>query len=204
MDTGDLRTDGEQKAMALSTLAGPNDSIQLRQVVACFADIESERVKRGVSIAGLARRAHVSLRLYHRWRRGEKAPGRLALSRLAGALGLCEPPRLVPPSMLSPLFRGLLAATSTAAGIEPFEALDAAEKASAGGVPGGFVAMRARREAIYLLVAGVDLPAAQIARELGVSRQAVSRMVAQVEAERDLAEVDRRLEKITAAMRAGA
>lgn len=182
--------------------AAPKSEICLRRVVAGVEQVEEARLQHGISVRDLARRAGIDESSYYRFLRGANLPRPRTLRRLLNAVA--DPLKPLERRMIGFVFRGMLAATAQAIGLDLEQAAEAASKVPDGGVPGGFRAMQARREAIYLMATGFDVRAAEIARGLGVSRQAVSRMVAQVEAERDAPEIDARLEKITAAMRAGA
>lgn len=170
---------------------------RLRQVDAGIERVDRARRSAGVSIDLLARRAGLPERSYRRYVAGLHRPGGDVVERLERALveivQLGAAAAEEDPAAVRALMARRLAALALSLGLDPAAAAAAAGRAGAGGVPGGHVVMRARREAVYLTAMHLGLPGAALARVLGISRQAVSRMLADVEASREDPAVDARL-----------
>lgn len=175
--------------------------VGVRQVAAGVEKIEVARRAAGVSVELLARRADLPVRSYRRYLAGRHTPGDGVVDRLEKALtGIVMAGGPPSAAAIVKALHGHVRAVAGSLRLDPDAAWRAAQTASSagasGGVPGGHRAMQARREAIYLTAMEFDLPAAEVARAVGVTRQAVSRMLAQVEAAREDTCVDRRLAQL--------
>lgn len=82
-------------------------------------------------------------------------------------------------------------------GLDPAEVAQAPEQAPLGGRPQWREAMRVRRRAVYLVITLLDVPQADAARALSITRMRVGQMIREVEDERDDPVIDRALEELS-------
>lgn len=82
-------------------------------------------------------------------------------------------------------------------GLDPRRVAQCPLQPPLGNRPFWLEAMRARRQAIYLVITLMDVPQSDVARALNIARWAVGRMMRQVEDERDDPAIDRALDELS-------
>lgn len=162
----------------------------MRQVDAAVCEIEERRRAERLSIELLCGLAGLTQRSYRAYLAGRQTPRAATLTRLRQALELLAGGS---GDDVERAFHARIRAVALSLGVDDVAAIAAAARAADGGVPGGHLAMQVRREAAYLTVTGQGVAAAELARVIGVSRQAVSRLVQDVEEAREDPAIDRRL-----------
>jgi hypothetical protein len=183
------------KDSALSTASKKTKDSALSTI----AGIDRRRKDAGISHERLCRAANIQLRNWFRLIRGEHAAKSITLKKLneamdALAAGETTSQRL---SLCQAYLRTITVQLAEKRGWDPELMLLQDFSSENTNDPVWLQASRLRRCAVYLLVEGLDFGKANIARAIGVSRQAVHKTVAAIEAERDR---DREFDGLMASM----
>ena len=161
-----------------------------------FQDIDSRRRAAGMSVSELSKRSGVAFSTYWFIRTGRTKPTLKTLQRYAA--GLVAVPKAKPHSQLQTLalaaYRGHVAGISAKLGIDPAEVVASIPSRSAVHDPKWAKAAKVRQLAIYCTVIEFNLPGAVLARAIGMTKQAVSWNLKQVEELRDDPTVDEIIE----------
>lgn len=106
-------------------------------------------------------------------------------------------PRLLERSVfVRAAFNAALYIIARQSGLDPAVVAAAPEQAPLSERKAWAAAMKVRRQAIYLTITLLDVPQADMARALGISRPAVTRLVREVEDQRDDPALDRALDEL--------
>jgi transcriptional regulator with XRE-family HTH domain len=167
-----------------------------------FAEIDQKRSALGLPAYALCRRAGVAYSTYWRLKTGGGPARSLTLRRLSEALAgqTREPARIARP-LIQQYFSTVHAICAQALGIDEAEAINVNPHGNKPRDKGWLSQMQARRLATYLVVTVGNVRSAELAREIGVSKQAVSKSLKAVEDLRDDPAFDSLLDKVADLMR---
>lgn len=157
----------------------------------------------GFNQTELARAAGLLPHHIARWRAGTHRPDAASLARLDQALArlrLGQIPAGEHERALNATYRAALALAALSLGCDPADAQASAPAARATASAEWTAAARARRLALYLLNAGLGFKITAIARVAGVTKQAVSLAVRDIEDARDDNGFDGVVARLTAAL----
>lgn len=141
-----------------------------------LAEIETRRVALGVSLTALCRDAGVVARSYRRWRQGRAAPPRAALQRLGSALDRAGRPDAAGEAAGRAIDATIAGCAALAAALLP---------ATLAGRPVADRAALARHVGWWACHLFVGAPQARLAARLGLTRAALCKAVARIEAGRE-------------------
>lgn len=184
--------------MRLSTVPGSR-----RVCPQCFAELEAARSRSGISVAQLCAVAGVSHTTWHRARRSGYCRAS-TLRKLRHALAELQREQDMEMRMgdrVAPLYRMVFAMLAVEAGLCPETALALEPRQNRHRDPNWAAAAQVRRQALYLVVTLLDVPGAVAADAVGVSKQAVSKALSQVEDSRDDPATDALLARMEALAR---
>lgn len=156
-----------------------------------FSDIERARVENGIGVLAFCRAAGINYSVWHRAKRRGWQPRGLTLKRMETALlaanrrpskGRAAPVR---PDLIAALYRAYVVTIAKARGLDPAAVLASDPGLRATLCAAWQQAAEIRAMAVYCTCIELDLQGAQVARALGLTRQAVSLMLRRVEDFRD-------------------
>jgi len=153
-----------------------------------FLEIDNRRQAAGVSVYGLCQKAHVSPLTYRRLKtQRTKRPWPSTLARLDAALGgqRVAPPRKLSSEQIRPYFNLVLAYCCRAAGLSHFDIVATDPHANRPRDLNWLAAIHARQVAIYVLNTESNIRCTDIAKALGVTKQAISKTLKAMEDKRD-------------------
>lgn len=147
-------------------------------------DVVLGRVPEGVSLSRLAVLAGLHVDHVRQMKRGQRKATDATVARLKLALVRLRARATQGPSAEFCLYRTLLARAAVALGLDPAQVRDA-NPADKGRTPAARAAAQARWLAFYLMNVGFGLQAVDVARAAGVSKNAVSLALREVELRRE-------------------
>lgn len=150
-------------------------------------EIDAKRSEKGLSVLALCKIAGVSPVTYWRWKTDRTgAPKLRTIQRLAAALdGKAWPARRMPPPLIRQHFAIVHAYCAKTLGLIEAESVMVDPHANRPRDPGWLSHMRARRLAIYMVVTMGNIRGTELAKAIGVSKQAISKTLRAVEDCRD-------------------
>ena len=172
-----------------------------------FHDFDRQRIAAGLSVAALCKNANVSLLTYKRWRTGRTARLKLrTIARLRAAVaGRSVAVRTtMPDDLVRQHFRAVLAICSHAAGLTILDALQVDTRANRPRDQDWLAIMRCRQAAMYIVNTEGNIRAADLARALKISKQAVSKALHAIEDKRDDRDFDAYLRRVADLMKENA
>jgi transcriptional regulator with XRE-family HTH domain len=156
-------------------------------------DVERLRVARGLSHARMCALAGVELNNYFKLRRGRHRPSAATLRKLAAALADPVPAR--PPRVIAAFHRVCFALAADALGLDRAAVL-ATDFTVTRRTDAWIAAARARMVAVYVTAVELEVDNTELARALGLTRQAIKKARDKVEDLRDDAGVDAAIETV--------
>lgn len=180
-------------ATAIRPTASPESAVHLstvRPISARLKAIEQKRLAKGLSRDALAERSGVSPRAIYYILAGVKVARVSTLRRLERAVDAYRPVRAPSADLARAAYRGLIVALAREAGLDPESVLQADPRRERGTVA------RVRMRAFYLMVTEFDLTMTAVATLAGVTKQAVSKSLRDIEDERDDGLVDAVLARV--------
>jgi len=152
--------------------------------------IEQKRLAKGLSREALAERAGITERALYYALAGIKIMRASTLRKLERAVEGYRREPAASPEMARAAYRGLLAALAHEMGLEPADVVAADPRRERGSVA------RCRMRAFYLMVTEFDLTMTAVASLAGVTKQAVSKSLRDIEDEREEPQLDALLTRV--------
>lgn len=173
-----------------------------------MAKISSACVEQGFSIASICELAGVRDRQWYRWQAGQAMPRPSSLRRMERAIAqrTQEQKReeLYQVSLSTTAYRMLLAQLADAAGLSVALVLTDNPQDQDKQSPARAAASLCRQRALYLIVTELNVPLVMAAGFAGISKQAVSKSLRQIEESRDDPDVDHLLDHMAGLIHGGA
>lgn len=163
---------------------------------------EAAREALGLPLSAVAMAAGIDEKTYRRIAGGTCQPHPSTAKKIDAAIAQLKQvgraPRL-PQSvrLIRAVFEGQVAAQALSLGLNPADIKRQAPELNRPKDPAWLAAARVRRRAMYLVVVALDVPAAKVAEALGLTRQAVSKAIKELEDARDEPAIDAELEAAT-------
>lgn len=171
-----------------------------------FDEIDADRRVASISRERLCARAGVPVRTWFRIANGA-LPRDATLARLRAALRMMRREASSRPvedeGVLVLAYRGALGLVASAMGLDPVEAIRADPQANRPFDPLWRSQATARARALYVLNIEALVPMSLAGELAGVTKQAVSKVLRQIEDSRDDPTIDAMIERIAAAVRVG-
>jgi len=181
-----------------------DDALAATAIAAAMARLDAVETRRKaikLSQSDLCARAFVNCSTYRRALGGQILSAPATLQKLERAIAEAErSAQVAARTPLSALFRSVLATVCLAAGAELDAVMAADPHDNRPRNPQWLAAMRLRAAALHFLVTEYDVAIAAAARAAGVSKQAASKALRQVEDRRDDPAFDALMSKLSNAM----
>lgn len=155
-----------------------------------LASLDRDRRRARISLADLAAAAAVSERGVRYALNGIKLIRPSTLRRLERALDELRRQARDPQPFIAAVYRGLLVSLAHEAGLDPDQVINANPRHERGTIA------RARMRAFYLMVTEFDLTMTAVATIAGVTKQAISKSMREIEDERDDPVIDALLDRV--------
>nr|WP_321457251.1 hypothetical protein [uncultured Cohaesibacter sp.] len=172
-----------------------------------MAKISSACAESGFSIASICELAGVRDRQWRRWQSGQAMPRPSSLRRMERAIARKEQEQrradLYETSLSTTAYRMLLARLADAAGLNVAFVLADNPQDQDKQSPTRAAASLCRQRALYLIVTELNVPLVMAAGFAGISKQAVSKSLRQIEESRDDPEVDDLLDQMAGLIHGG-
>ncbi|WP_139229323.1 hypothetical protein [Cohaesibacter marisflavi] len=170
--------------------------------------ISSACADQNFSIAEICVLANVRVRQWYRWRAGQAIPRPSSLRRMERAIAQkaheAKRAALYDRALSTTAYRMLLARLADVAGLNVALVLADNPQAQDKQSPARAAASRCRQRALYLIVTELNVPLVMAAGVAGISKQAVSKSLRQIEESRDDPAIDHLLDEMAGEIHGGA